>query len=179
MEYLKIVFSFLSGGLAGAVLKHFIDKHNNKLQYMECHHVEDEVISKLPIVYCEANHTNLYSKKYKIVNTTNKDIPSIKIQFSFETQSTIAKCTSYSKEGTDVPKVKINKKNECNFTVTNFNRNEIVEIHLELGNIMEDKFNVTELDVLGVKVKYIDKRRPQRQNPVKLVDKRVLDTSVN
>lgn len=179
MEYLKIIISFISGGFAGAIFKHFIDKHNNKLQYLECHHIEDEVISKLPIVYCEANHTNLYSKKFKIVNTTNRDIPSIKIQFSFETQTVIAKCTSYSKEGTDIPKGRITNKNECNFLITSFNRNEDVEINIEVANISEDKFNVTELDVLGVKVRYKDKRRPQLQKPVKLVDKRILENSLN
>lgn len=175
MEYAKLIVTFISGGFAGAIFKHLIDKYNNKIQHLECHHIEDEIISKLPLLYCDKKHNNLHSKKFKIINTTNKDISSCKVLFSFETQTNIVKCNSYSKEGADIPKGKITKKNECYFTISNFNRKDVIEVYVELGNINEDKFNITESDVLGIKIKYQDKRKAKERKPVKLVEKRQLE----
>lgn len=171
----KLVVTFCSGGLAGAFAKHFLDKYNNKIQRLDCHYIEDEVISKLPIAYEDTTHDNLHAKKFKIFNTTNKDIAEVKIVFSFEPQAIIAKCNSYSKAGADVPKGKLNKKNECSFVIKNFNREEFVEVYFEIGNVQQDIFNIIELDIIGVKVRYLDKRKSKQKKPVKLVEKRDLN----
>ena len=178
METFKIIVSFLSGGLAGAFLKHLLDLHKNKIQHLDCYYLEDEVISKLPIVYEDTKHNNLHFKKFKIVNTTNLDIDSIKIVFSFPKDSIVAKWESYSKAGLNIPKGNIyQKKNECQFVLKHFNRKEEIEINLEIGNLREDKFNITELNITGVKVKYVDKRKGTIKRPVKMVEKRELSSS--
>ncbi len=178
MEVWKLIVSFLSGGLAGAIFKHFVDRYRNRIQKLECRYIEDEIISKLPVDYEDTTHNNLHSKKFKIVNTTNIDIDEIKIVFSFEPQSVVAKWTSYSKAGNDIPKGRTyNKKNECQFIIKHFNRNEEVEIYLEIGNVNNDRFNITEMNITGVKVKYIDKRKNTQRKIVTMVEKRELNAS--
>ena len=177
MEELKLVISFISGGFAGAIFKTIVDNYNNKIQKLDCNYIEDEVISKLPINYGDTTHNNLHSKKFKIVNTTNRDITEIKIVFSFEPTAIVAKWNSYSKAGVDIPKGKVySKRNECHFVIKNFNRKEEIEVNLEIGNVTEDKFNVTELNVTGIKVRYVDKRKAKAKKVVKLVEKRDLNT---
>lgn len=175
METYKLILSFLSGGLAGAILNHIIAWRKNKIQSLNCYYIEDEVISKLPISFGNETHINLHSKKFIVENTTNQDIVEIKIIFEFEPQSIVTKCSSYSKAGVDIPKGKIYaKKNECQFIIKHFNRGEKIEIYLEIGNINENKFNITELNITGIKVKYVDKRKPTAKNPVRLVEKKEL-----
>ena len=178
MEVLKLVLSFIGGGFSGAIFKTFMDKHNNKIQKLDCNYIEDEVISKLPINVGDTTHNNLHSKKFKIVNTTNQDITSIKVVFSFEPTAVVAKWNSYSKAGVDIPKGNVYaKRNECHFVIKNFNRKEVIEVNLEIANVVEDKFNITELDIKGVKVRYIDKRTAKAKKVVKLVEKRDLNAS--
>ena len=178
MEVIQLIASFLTGGLAGAGLKHYLDYRKNKIQKLECHYLEDEVISKLPIVYEDTTHNNLHRKTFKIINTTNTDIPEIKVIFSFPKKSIVAKWKSYSKAGDNIPKGKIySKKNECQFVVKHFNRKEEIEIILEIGNLSDDKFNITELNITGVKIKYVDKRTDTKKRPVKMVEKRELSST--
>jgi hypothetical protein len=175
MEILKLIISFISGGFAGAIFKTMVDKHNNRIQLLDCNYVEDEVISTLPVMYGDTTHNNLHFKKFKIVNTTNRDLTEIKIIFSFEINSIVAKWNTYSKAGADIPKGNIyQKKNECQFVIKNFNRREEIEINLEIGNVNEDKFNIIEQNITGVKVQYKDKRKPKAKKIVKLVEKRDL-----
>lgn len=176
-EVLKLIIAFCSGGLAGAFAKHFLDKHNNKVQLLDCQYVEDEVISKLPITYEDMTHENLQSKKFYIINTTNKDIAEMKVIFSFESRAIITKCVSYSKDGTDIPKGKIINRNECHFTIKNLNRKDKIEVNFEIGNIQDDLLNVTESSILGIKLNYVDKRKSVVKKTIKLVEKRALDTN--
>lgn len=174
-EEIKLIVSFISGGLAGNFLNIYNTNRKNKIQNLECHYLEDDIISKLPVEYEQSLHNNLHSKKFKIINTTNRDIGEVKIQFSFENQCIVAKCKSYSKAGVDKPKGFITKnKNECYFKLKNFNRNEEVEIEIEIGNVIKNEFNVTELDILGIKLKYVDKRKVKSNNTVKMVEKKQL-----
>lgn len=176
MEIIKLIVSFISGGLAGALFNHLVSRHKNKIQKLCCYYVEDEVISKLPIAFGDTTHENLQSKKFIVTNTTNRDIDSIKIIFEFESQAIVTNWKTYSKAGYNIPKGNVySKKNECHFVIKNFNRNENIEILLEIGNIKEDKFNITELNITGVKIKYIDKRKPTKSKPVKMVEKRELN----
>lgn len=177
METIKIVVSFLTGGFAGAVLNNLVANHKNKIQKLDCSYIDDEVISKLPISFENIQHQNLHSKSFKITNTTNKDIPQIKVIFEFESNSVVTKSTSYSKAGTNIPKGKVySKKNECHFVIKHFNRKEEVEINLEIANITEDKFNVTELNITGIKINFKDIRQPKITKPVKMVEKKELKT---
>lgn len=176
METIKFIVSFLTGGLAGAILNNLLATHKNKIQQLECCYVDDEVISKLPILFGEMQHDNLYSKSFVISNTTNRDIDQIKVVFEFEPAAVVTKSTSYSKAGTNIPKGQTyNKKNECHFVFKHFNRKENVEINLEIANITEDKFNVTELNVTGIKIDFKDKRKPKSKKPVKMVEKKELN----
>lgn len=176
MEELRLVISFIGGGFAGAIFKTIVDNHNNKIQKLDCNYIEDEVISKLPINVGNKMHNNLHSKKFKIVNTTNRDITEIKIVFSFEPTAIVAKWNSYSKAGVDIPKGNVyGKRNECHFVIKNFNRKEEIEVNLEIADLNEDKFNVTELNITGVKVRYVDKRKDKAKKVVKLVEKRDLN----
>ena len=175
METIKLIVSFLSGGLAGAIFNHYISKHKNKIQYLCCYYMEDEVISKLPISFGDTTHDNLQKKKFIVKNTTNKDIDSIKVIFEFQLQAVVTKWKTYSKAGYNIPKGSIYaKKNECQFVIKHFNRDETVEIFLEIGNIEEDKFNITEQNISGVKIKYLDKRKPTQTKQVKMVEKKDL-----
>jgi len=174
-DAIKLIATFISGGLAGNFLNIYNTNKKNKIQYLECHYLEDDIISKLPVEYEQCMHNNLHSKKFKIINTTNKDINEVKVQFSFENQCLVAKCKSYSKAGVDKPKGFVTKnKNECYYKLKNFNRGEEIEIEIEIGNVLKNEFNVTELDILGVKLKYLDKRKQKSNNSVKMVQKKQL-----
>lgn len=178
METLKLIVSFLSGGLAGAILNNVIIHRRNRIQKLECCYVDDDIISKLPIDFGDTKHENLHSKSFVITNTTNKDIDQVKVIFEFEAQAVVTKSTSYSKAGTNIPKGKVySKKNECQFVLKNFNRKEKVEIELEIANITEDKLNVTELNVTGIKIDFKDKRTAKAARPVKMVEKKELKAS--
>jgi hypothetical protein len=179
METLKIIVSFISGGLAGAVFNHFLSTRKNRIQKLCCYYEEDEVISKLPISFGNTTHSNLQSKKFVLMNTTNRDIEHMKIVFEFESQAFVTKWKTYSKAGNDIPKgiIANSKQNECSFVIKHLNRNEKIEIYLEIGNIIDDKFNITELNITGIKIKYVDKRKPKEKKPVKIVEKKELTAS--
>lgn len=175
MENIKIIGSFLTGGLAGAILNNIISNYKNRIQKLECCYIDDDIISQLPITFGTTKHNNLHSKKFVITNTTNKDIDSIKIIFEFDNKAVVTKSTSYSKAGTNIPKGKIySKKNECQFVIKHFNRTEKVEIYLEIGNVTDDIFNVTEQNVTGIKVSFKDKRKAKLARQVKMVEKKEL-----
>lgn len=177
MEWLKIVVPFLTGSLGGAFLNNLITNYKNKIQKLQCCYVDDDIISKLPVEFGETKHENLHSKSFEIINSTNMDIPEITINFEFETTAVVTKCVSYSKAGLNIPKGKINnKKNECQFVVTHFNRKDKIEISFEIADITEDKFNVTELKVTGIKIDFKDKRKPKAARPVKMVEKKDLNS---
>lgn len=174
-EYIKYVVTFLSGGVVGTILNNVISNHKNKIQLMDCEYLEDDIISKLPIVYEKDSHKNLHSKKFKITNTTNKDIEQIKLLFSFEEQSKIVKHICTTKAGVNFPVGKIFKsQNEITYYLKKFNRQETAEFYFEIGDIQDNKFNVTELDILGVKIHYVDKRTNKRKDIVKMVHKKEL-----
>lgn len=174
----SFVVTFLSGGLAGAFVKHLIDMYRNRIQKLECQFIEDDVISRLPVTFDTGQHQNLHSKKFIIKNTTNRDIESIKVVFEFEPQSIITKWRSYSKAGQDIPKGRItSEKNECYFVLKYINRGEEVEVYFEIANINQDVINVTEMDCTGIKVKLTDRRRSRPIQTLKVVEKRSLNAA--
>lgn len=179
VETIKLIISFFSGGLAGAILNHYIAIQKNKIQHLCCFYTEDEIISKLPISFGDTTHGNLQAKKFIIKNTTNKDIDSIKIIFEFEKHAVVTKCVTYSKAGNNIPKGKISSNgNECSFVIKHFNRKETIDVHFEIGNIIKDIFSITEQNITGVKIKYLDKRKPTQTKQVKMVEKKALHSSI-
>lgn len=155
------ILTFISGGFAGAIFKHFIDFQNNKIQTIKCHYIDEDTISKIPATFSTGQHNNLFSKTYKIINTTNRDIKNINITFTFDSLSKITKIQTMSKWGIDVPKgkVKKTKKNECIFTIRNFNRKDEIQIYLEIANLNTHKINIQESNCIGMQIKLIDKRK--------------------
>ena len=170
---LSYIITFISGGLAGAVFKYLIDNYRNKIQIIKCHYVDDETISKIPATFATGQHENLHSKEFKIINTTNRDIPNITITFTFEPLAEITKVQTTSKLGIDEPKGKIKKgkKNECYFTIKNFNRKDEIEVYLEVANLDKHDFNIQESNCIGIKVKWMDKRKTKANKTVKMVRK--------
>lgn len=174
-NYIPIIVSFLGGGLAGSLFNNLYTNHKNKIQLLNCYYIEDEVISKIPVTFQEQTHNNLQSKKFKIKNTTNKDINEMKVVFAFEQNAIITNFKSFSKAGQDIPRGKIyNKKNEIAFVIKHFNRNDIIEVELEISNIKEEILNITEMNITGIKINFIDQRKPNTKKPVKIVQKREL-----
>ncbi|MFV9482296.1 hypothetical protein ACNI3T_00585 [Christiangramia sp. ASW11-125] len=172
MNYSDIA-SFVSGGLAGATLKHFVDIYRNRIQTLKCYHTNDEVISTIPAVFSTGQHENLYSKEFKIKNTTNQDLATINITFSFEPVAEITKVQTESKWGLDIPKGNVypGKKNECVLKIKNFNRNDEIEVLMEIANLETHNFNIQESKCLGIKIKWVDKRKKKVNNSVRMVKK--------
>lgn len=174
-ESIKYIVTFLSGGVVGTIVNNLISNHKNKIQLIQCDYLEDDIISKLPIEYENNSHQNLYSKKFKLENTTNRDIEQIKILFSFEESSKIVKHICTTKAGVNFPVGKIFKSpNEISYIFKKLNRNETAEFYFEIANIIHNEFNITELDILGVKLNYVDKRNNKAKDIVRMVQKKEL-----
>jgi len=167
------LLTFVSGGFAGALFKHIVDHYRNRIQTIKCHYVDDETISKIPATFSTGQHENLFSKEFKILNTTNRDIPTINIAFTFEPLAEITKIQTSSKWGIDVPKgkIKTGKKNECLFTIKNFNRKDEIDVYIEVANLDTHDFNIQESNCIGMQVKWIDKRKTKANKAVKMVKK--------
>ncbi len=177
MPYTQFIIGLITGGIGGAVVNHFISVYHNRIQRLECIYYDDDVISKLPVKLEQQEHRNLQSKSFKIKNTTNTDIKEMKVIFSFEKCAVVTKSISNSKNGINIPKGRIynNKKNECQFIIKHFNRNESIDIKLEIANIDQDIFNVIEQNITGVKIRFKDKRKAKKSKTVRMVDKRELN----
>lgn len=161
MDTLISIFSFLGGGLMGSVLTAAWKSWRLRMQKMECHYVEDDVLSKIPQI--NANNEiqqNLHCKRYKIVNTTNIDITEFKILFQFDALARIKDCYSQSKEGYNRQKIRVNKKNinEAEALVKNFNRGDCIEYVFTVANVTDNRYYVTEANCTGFKIVCKDKR---------------------
>lgn len=133
---------------------------------MACHYLEDDVLSKVPQVN-DANEIqqNLHLKRFKIVNTTNRDIQDFKIFFQFDSTAIITECYSQSKEGYNRQKIKANKtnRNEAEAQVRNFNRDDSIEYSFKVANVSENKYYVTESNCTGFKISCSDKRTDSKK----------------
>ena len=96
---LDFAISFVSGGLGGAILTNLSNKYKNRVQRMYCYYLEDEVQSKIVVDVDGRPYDNMYRKKFKIKNTTNKDFKSFSIRFVFDAQSKIVDYSSHTKAG--------------------------------------------------------------------------------
>lgn len=161
METLTVITSLLGGGLAGSLLTVGVMSWRSRMQKMECHYVEDDVLSKIPQI--NANNEiqqNLHCKRYKIINTTNIDITEFKILFQFDALAKITDCYSQSKEGYNRQRIRVNigNKNEAEAIVKNFNRGDSIEYVFTVANVTENKYYVTESNCIGFKIVCKDKR---------------------
>ena len=160
------MFSIFFGGLGGVILtlstSHVVSYLKNKMQIMECHYVEDDILSKVPLKdENEIIQKNLYCKRFKLINTTNKDIESFKVIFQFDENSTITNCYSISKEGYNIHPIKKTKRNQNEATaiIKNFNRSDDIEFVITVANITENRYYITESESIGFKIICKDKRK--------------------
>ncbi len=172
---LQIIASIVCGGLGGAALTLIVTRIRASLQKMKCHYIDDDVITRIPIIDDQGSHQNRHSKHFKLINTTNKDIEKFRVIFEFDIQSEIISTTNYSKVGLNSFKgvVSRKRKNECSFTIKGFNRTEEIEFKFDIANIdiSKDFLNVTEADCTGFKIVVRDKRKKHKKNHGKIVTK--------
>lgn len=160
-ETLQFILTLSCGGLAGSVLTQLVQKYNRRLQIMKCYYLEDDIQSKIPLAIEDGTmFNNVYFKRFKIKNTTNKDIEHFKVIFQFDNSGSIIDCSTSSKEGINHHKIKRNSqnKNAAEATINNFNREDEIEFYFRLGDISNNEYYIKEKDCLGFKIKCIDKR---------------------
>ena len=166
METWAFVATLCGGGLAGSVLTLIGGFWRSRIQKMECHYIEDDVLSKIPQTN-EKNEVqqNLHCKKFKIKNTTNADIEEFKIIFQFDSCAKINECYSKSKEGFNRQRVRVNyrNRNEAEALVKNFNRGDYIEYVFTVADVTDNKYYVTEAKCVGFKIVCKDKRKDTRK----------------
>ncbi|MBP7389725.1 MAG: hypothetical protein KA841_04935 [Chitinophagales bacterium] len=139
---------------------------------MKCCYVDDDVITKIPVLSESGEqHNNIYTKEFRLINTTGKDIASFRIIFEFDADAKIIKQSSFCKTGKDDIKPKNKKPNECSYIIRNFNRNDEFRFYFDIANVTNDHYNVTEADCLGFKIVVKDQRKPTIKNKSKVVTK--------
>lgn len=172
-ETLKVILTLCGGGAAGSIITHLIQKYNHRLQIMKCYYMEDDIQSKIPLAIEDGKmFNNVYFKRFKIKNTTNKDIDHFKIIFQFDNSGSIIDCSTSSKEGINHHKIKClpKNKNAAEATITNFNRDEEIEFVFRLGDISKNEYYIKEKDCIGFKIKCIDKRHAKEKSKSKQSD---------
>lgn len=175
-DLLITVLPYVTGGAAGAIITLFYNKHKSKIQIMECHYIDDDVISRLPISMDDGEtHQNIFSKIFCLKNTTNTDHKEFTVIFEFDATAKIVRHTDSTKGGIDRLKKKLLKPNEYSVTIKNFNRGDEIKFMFEIANVTEDLVNVTEDDCIGFKVKIKDKRVAQVKSKLTIVDKERLN----
>lgn len=165
------ILTLLGGGLGGSLLTLGYNYSRNKLQVMHCHYIEDDVLSKIPQKNEDNTiHQNVYYKRFKIINTTNKDIPEFKVLFQFDATSKILNCYSKSKEGYNRQRIRGNKnnKNEAEAFIKNFNRGDSIEYFFQVADVKDNYYYVTECNCIGFKIKCKDKRKRTNKSKSKL-----------
>lgn len=166
MENVMGIITFLGGGFCGSLLTLIVNYVRGKLQIMECQYIEDDILSKVPQVDEENNiQQNLYVKKFLLKNTTNQDIREFKVLFQFDVNSVVKECYSRSKEGYNKQKIrKSNNNNEAEAYVRNFNRGDKIEYCIQIANVEENRYYITECKSMGFKIKCKDKRKNTKKS---------------
>ncbi len=173
---LKTALAFLSGGAAGSLITILYNYIKGRIQTMQCHYIDDDVISRLPISTTAGEvHQNIFSKQFLLKNTTNKDHPEFRVIFEFDVASKILRHTDLTKTGTDRLKKRLLKPNEYSVTIRNFNRKDEIRFIFEIANITSDLCNVTEDNCTGFKIKIKDKRKATIKSKLTVVDKASLN----
>lgn len=158
---IKLVFGGIGCTILGVILNNWYANHKNRLQIMKCFYLEDEILSKIPVRNDDNTvHENIHCKKFKITNTTNKDISEFKVFFQFDATAEILDCYSQSKEGYNRQRIRPNhnNKNEAEALVKNFNRSDAIVYVFRIANISANDYYITECNCIGFKIKCKDKR---------------------
>lgn len=166
-EFIGYAISIVCGGFGGSVLTNLISNHKNRLQKMECYYVEDDILSKIPQKNEENEvQQNLHCKRFRVKNTTNKDLPEFKLYFQFDQESMVVECYSRSKEGYDKQKIRPGRtdKNMAIASIRNFNRGDEIEYTIKVANINKNEYYVTESDCIGFKVICKDVRTDSKKS---------------
>ena len=170
---IETIFTLCCGGLGGSLITICWKYFSGRIQKMECHYMEDDVLSKIP-QKDDANvvHQNIHCKRFLLINTTNQDISDFKIIFQFDSTSKILECYSRSKEGYNRQKVSVTKhnKNEAFAFVKQFNRGDKIEYTFTIADISDNMYYVTEAQCIGFKIKCVDKRTQRNKSKSKQSD---------
>lgn len=159
----KAILTFFGGGIAGACFTQLCSLYRNRVQKMKCYYLEDDVQFKITCKIGDMSYGNMHLKKFKITNTTNKDIDKFSVRFVFDLQSVIIDYSSHSKAGYTKVAPKEDKPNECILRVNDFNRGDNVDVAIRIGNIGNNNYYITELESTGFRMKCIDKRKKFRK----------------
>lgn len=174
--FIKIV-PYLLGGCGGATLNMLYNYNRDRIQKMDCHYIDEDIMSKLPITIQEGIiHNNIYTKEFIIINTTNTDHKEFTIIFEFDTTAKILKHTDISKTGANKFKNKLLKENEYSVTIKNFNRNDNAKFIFEIANVTNNYVNVTEDNCVGFKICFKDKRTNIEKSKLTFVSKEKINS---
>jgi len=176
-ESLLKILPYLLGGFGGATLTMFYNLYKGKIQKMECHYIDEDIMSKLPISLQEGIvHNNIYTKQFLIINTTNTDHKEFKVIFEFDATAKILKHTNISKTGADKFKKELLKENEYSVSIKNFNREDKVKFIFEIANVTNNYVNVTEDNCIGFKICFKDKRVNKERSKLTFVSKEQINS---
>ncbi len=169
---------YLLGGVGGAILTVFYNMYKGRIQKMDCHYIDEDIMSKLPISIQEGViHNNIYTKQFLIINTTNSDHKEFRVIFEFDATAKILKHSDISKTGADKFKKKLLKDNEYSVTIRNFNRGDQVKFIFEIANVTNNFVNVTEDNCIGFKVYFKDKRTDKVKSKLTFVSKEQINSA--
>ena len=172
LEFIGKNYPYLLGGIGGATLTIFYNRWTNRIKEMHCCYVDDDTITKIPILSESGElHNNIYTKEFRLKNTTGKDISSFRIIFEFDADAKIIKQDTFCKAGKNEIKPKNKKVNESSFIIKIFNRNDEFNFYFDIANVTNDHYNVTEADCLGFKIVVKDERKPTIKSKSKIVTK--------
>ncbi len=176
LKFISTNYPYLLGGIGGAFLTILYNRWGNRIKKMDCCYVDDDTITKIPILTDTGEqHNNIYTKEFHLKNTTGKDIASFKIIFEFDADAKIIKQDTFCKTGKNAIKAKNKKPSESSYIIKNFNRNEEFRFYFDIANVSNDHYNVTEADCLGFKIVVKDKRKPTIKNKSKVVTKDMIN----
>jgi hypothetical protein len=165
------IFAAMIGGLVGSGGTIIYQKYSNSIQKMTCQYIDDDVITKIPVITEQGEHKNIHTKEFKLINTTNRDIRLFKIIFEFDAQSKILKHDTFCKTGKNAHKPRISKPNECIFVIKNFNRGDDTKFKFDIANLTDDVYNITEAECTGFKIVLKDLRKAHKKKHGKIVSK--------
>ncbi|MBK9254435.1 MAG: hypothetical protein IPM42_02990 [Saprospiraceae bacterium] len=172
IDFIGKNYPYLLGGIGGATLTIVYTRWTNRIKEMHCCYVDDDVITKIPVLSeTGEQHKNIYTKEFCLKNTTGKDISSFKIIFEFDADAKIIKQDSFCKTGRNDIKPRNKKPNECSYLIKNFNRGDEFKFFFDIANVTNDHYNITEADCLGFKIVVKDQRKPTIKNKSKVVTK--------
>ena len=172
LQFIGKIYPYFLGGIGGAILTISYTRWTNRIKEMHCCYVDDDTITKIPVLTeTGEQHNNIYTKEFRLTNTTGKDIAFFRIIFEFDADAKIIKQDCFCKTGKNDIKPKNKKLNECSYIIKNFNRNDEFRFFFDIANVTKDHYNVTEADCLGFKIVVKDQRKPTIKNKSKVVTK--------